>query len=110
MEPWDEDHNRVTESPQRQNFAAMTKARLLLGSKHDLSLRLGSSQLEILGGVVNPRKPHRVQPPVNGSDFINGSVEENFIGNPLAITDWIKLQRNETALMGTHYLNPRPHP
>ena len=105
MEPWDEDHNRVTESPQRQNFATMAKARLLLGSKHDLSLRLGSSQLEILGGVVNPRKPHRVQPPVNGSDFINGSVEESFIGNPLAITDWIKLQRNETALMGTHYLS-----
>ncbi|MEM7646229.1 MAG: TonB-dependent receptor plug domain-containing protein, partial [Pseudomonadota bacterium] len=104
-ETWDEDQNNVSESPQRQNFSLMTKARFLLGDKNDISLRLGFAELEILGGFSDPTRPDRVRPlAAQESDFVDGNVEKKFIGDPIQITDWIDIDRREAALSWTSYL------
>ena len=84
----------------------MAKTRFLVGDKTDLSLRVGVSDLEILGGYWDPTKPNQVRPlAAQESDFVNGNVEEPFIGDPQAITDWVQINRREAALTGTHYLS-----
>lgn len=104
-ETWDVDENRVSEMPQRENFSGLAKTRILLNSKNDISLRYGYSELEILGGFVDPVRPRSVRTVAAGeSDFVNRSVEELFIGSPDQITDWIELTRNEAAWNSTHYI------
>ncbi|MEM7647493.1 MAG: TonB-dependent receptor plug domain-containing protein, partial [Pseudomonadota bacterium] len=94
-ETWDEDNNSVSESPQRENFSGMAKTRFFLGKKNDFTARVGYSQLEVLGGFSDPTKPSDVRAvAAREADFVNGSVEDKFIGDPEQITDWIKLQRN----------------
>ncbi len=105
-ETWDEDNNLIAESPQRENQSAMAKARYLLGSKSDFTARVGYSTLNILGGYWDPTKPSRVRPlAAREIDFQNSSVEDRFIGDPAQITDWIRLERQESALTGTHYIS-----
>lgn len=107
-ETWDVDKNNVSEMPQRQNYSAMAKTRFLLGSSNDFSVRIGRSELEILGGYFRPTKPNRVRPvAAEEADFVDGSVEKPFIGDPLRITDWIDIDRTEAAITGTHYLNQK---
>ncbi len=107
-ETWDEDQNNVSEMPQRQNNSAFLKTRFFLGSKNDFSLRLGHSELEILGGFWKPTRPKEVRKlGVHQFDFIDGRVDKKFIGSPSTITDWIHIKRNEMATTGTHYLNDR---
>ncbi len=102
-ETWDEDENLVAELPQREGKSFIAKGRAILSDKTDVSLRLGYSDLEILGGFVNPSKPTRVRPVAAGqSDFVDGDVQKRYIGDPFKITDWINLERVETALTGTH--------
>ncbi len=106
QETWDEDENGVTESPERRNFSALFKSRYLPNKKNDLSLRLGISNLRVLGGATNPKKPNSIRPtPAGQSDFNNGSVEEKFTGAPSKITDWISLKRYEGAIHWTNYLS-----
>jgi len=106
LETWDSDQNNVAEAPQRQNFSILSKSRLLLGDKNDISFRLNYSQLEILGGPADPTRPRVIAPlEAQELDFTNGSVENEFIGDPLQITDWVATSRREFALGGTHYLN-----
>ena len=108
VEAWDVDKNNVSESPQRQNYSLLMKSRFLLGKKNDFSIRLGESHLEILGGYWDPTKPNQVRPlAAQESDFEDGSVEKKFIGDPIQITDWIKNDRTEAALTGTHYLSSK---
>lgn len=104
-EAWDADQNNVSEMPQRQNSSGMLKGRLLLGGKNDLTLRLGFANLEILGGHVPPVRPNQVRPlPAQQTDFIKGSVQEKYTGDPLRIMDFIDIERQEAAATGTHYL------
>lgn len=104
-EPWDVDKNNVSEFPKRENYSVMSKARFLLGKKNDFTVRVGKSYLEILGGFQNPTKPSQVRPlAAQESDFINGNVENDFIGDPKRITDWVELDRTESVVTGTHYL------
>jgi len=104
---WDVDHNNVSEFPERDNFNLMGKTRFLLGSKNDFSLRIGHSNLSILGGAVNARRPTQIRPigGANESDFIDGNVEKEFIGDPAKITDWVDVKRTEATAKGTHYLS-----
>ncbi|MCB0408322.1 MAG: TonB-dependent receptor, partial [Bdellovibrionales bacterium] len=75
-------------------------------NKNDFSIRAGASQLTILGGAVNPSKPPQVRPiPAQETDFIDGNVENKFIGDPLKVTDWISLKRYEGAVHWTSYLS-----
>ncbi len=103
---WDEDDNGIAESPERSNYSGLIKARYLLNAKNDLSLRLGVSQLNILGGPINAQKPTQVRPiPAQETDFIDGNIENKFIGDPLRVTDWISLNRYEGAIHWTSYLS-----
>jgi len=105
-EAWDVDQNNVAEMPQRQNSSGMLKGRVLLGNRNDITLRLGFANLEILGGHVPPVRPNQVRPtPAQETDFINGSVQEKFIGDPLRIMDFVDIERQEAAATGTHYLD-----
>ena len=104
-EPWDVDKNKISEFPLRQNYSLLSKTRLLDGSKNDWGARFSLSQLEILGGHWKPSKPHRVRPqPAQEDDFEDGNVERTYLGDPAKITDWVKINRAEAALTGTHYL------
>ena len=105
QESWDEDKNNVAESPQRDNISGLLKFRYLPNSKNDFMVRFGASDLTILGGPTHATKPNQVRPiPALESDFINGSVEEKYIGDPFKITDWVNLTRQETAFHWTHFL------
>lgn len=105
-ENWDEDDNNIAELPERENYSAMIKSRLLMGQKNDLSLRLAHSQLTILGGAVNPVKPTDVRATAaSQADFENGSTEGKYNGDPSKITDWISTNRTEAALTWYHFLN-----
>ncbi len=105
-EAWDVDQNNVSEFPERENYSLMGKTRFLLGKKNDFSIRVGTSNLEILGGYWDPTKPTEVRPlSAQASDFVNGSVEQDFIGDPLQITDWVEIDRTEAALTASHYLS-----
>lgn len=107
LETWDEDQNGVAEAPHRQTYSVMGKTRFSLGRKNDFSLRMNLSALELLGGPANPLRPTRVRRlRADGDDFVDGNVEKEFIGDPFRITDWVKTQRSETALSGTHFLRP----
>ncbi len=104
---WDENDNNVSEMPQRENTNIMAKGRWLK-DKFDVSLRLGYADTEILGGYVNPTKPDTVRALSAGeSDFVNGNVNEDYIGDPAKITDWISLERKEVALNALYYLNDK---
>lgn len=106
-EAWDTDQNGVTESPQRENYSALLKGRILPNAANDLTLRLGISELEILGGPMRPKKPSVVRdPPAQESDFEDGRVDRKFIGDPFRITDWVSLKRYESAAQWVHYLSP----
>lgn len=103
-ETWDEDENKVAELPQREGKSFLAKGRWQNSTGGDVSLRVGYSDLEILGGFHNPTKPSQVRPTAAGeSDFVNGDVERPFIGDPAKITDWVNLERIETALTGSQY-------
>ncbi|MCR9203352.1 MAG: TonB-dependent receptor [Halobacteriovoraceae bacterium] len=103
-ETWDEDENKVAELPQREGKSFLAKGRWQNSTGGDVSLRVGYSDLEILGGFHNPTKPSRVRPTAAGeSDFVNGDVERPFIGDPAKITDWVNLERIETAFTGSQY-------
>ncbi len=105
---WDEDENGVAESPERDNISGLFKARYLPNAKNDLRFRLGVSDLTILGGPENPRKPDGVREiSALETDFVDGNVEKDFIGDPLKITDWISLQRYEAAAHWTHFLSQK---
>ncbi len=106
-ETWDADQNGVSESPQRENFSVLVKGRILPNAKNDFTLRLGASQLEILGGPSRPIKPKVVRPiPAGESDFEDGRVDRRYIGDPFKITDWVSLKRYEGAAQWVHYLSP----
>lgn len=106
QESWDEDKNKVAESPQRENFNGLVKFRFLPNKKNDLSLRLGVSELNILGGPINPVKPTELSSTrAQASDFVNQDVNNEYIGDPLNITDWTQLKRYEAALNWKHHLN-----
>ena len=106
QEAWDEDHNRVAESPQRQQYNAMAKLSLRPSAQHELHLRLGATQLEILGGPVGAQKPQGVRPiPAQQDDFSDGRVDRPYIGEPLRITDWVQLKRFETALHWSYFID-----
>jgi outer membrane cobalamin receptor len=106
QETWDEDGNGVAESPQRENFNGLVKLRFVPNKKNDFNFRVGVSQLEILGGPVNPVRPkERPDPQVNSADFLNQDVNQQYIGDPLRITDWVSLKRYESALSWKHLLN-----
>ena len=107
-ESWDVDNNNVLEFPERENYSIMSKARFSLGKKNDFTLRVGKSYLEILGGSVDSKRPTKVTPlRAKDSDFVDGNVEKDFIGDPHRITDWIEIDRTEGAATGTHYLSNR---
>lgn len=103
-ETWDEDQNKVAELPQRVGKSMLAKARLLLGEKLDVNLRLGYADIEILGGFHNPKRPTRVRPlAASQSDFNGGDTFGAYIGDPAKITDWVNLDRLESALsVSTH--------
>lgn len=106
MKPWDADENNVAESPRRENYSGLLKARFLPNAKNDVSVRLSYADLEILGGPANPKKPDRVRPvPAQETDFEDGSVDKKYIGDPFKITDWVSLNRLESAVHWTHYLS-----
>ncbi len=106
QESWDEDNNKVAESPQRENFNGLIKFRYLPNKKNDLSLRFGISELEILGGAINPKRPlNRPDPQVSSTDFLNQDVNQQYIGDPLKITDWVNLKRYESAFNWKHHIN-----
>lgn len=107
QEPWDEDHNHIAESPERETWSGMLKARARMGDKNDLRLRYSHAQLEILGGTTEGFVPGDLpsQEAVPG-DFENGDVRNRFTGHPEKITDYIKLKRHETSVDWTHYLSP----
>lgn len=105
---WDQDHNTVAEMPQRQNFSGLIKSRLLIGTKNEISMRMSLSELDILGGPAHPKKPTQIHPTAaTSSDFESGSVEESYLGDPLQITDWVHLDRTESAITGTHYISDK---
>lgn len=106
QEAWDEDENHVAESPDRQNSSAILKYRVLPDDRTDIKLRLGYSDLTILGGHVDAKKPSQVrETPAQETDFEDGNVERKFTGNPEQITDWISLKRYEAAAHLTKYLD-----
>jgi len=107
QEPWDEDNNNVAESPNRDAYSLFSKAKISLDSKNELTLRGSLSELEILGGSVDSSRPRQVRPAAAlPNDFdVSGDVESNFIGNPLAITDWISLKRHEGQLIWRSFLS-----
>ena len=103
---WDEDKNGIAESPERANYSGMAKVRSLLNHQNDLSFRFGVANLNILGGPANPQKPFEVRKiPAQETDFIDGSVENTFIGDPFKVTDWVSLKRYEGAIHWTKYLS-----
>ncbi len=105
-ETWDEDNNNVAELPQREGMSLLAKGRWLFSEKDDLSVRIGHSELEILGGFRNPSRPTQVRPVAAGqSDFVDGSVEKPFIGDPFKITDWVSLKRTEVSANHTRLIN-----
>jgi len=104
-ETWDEDENKVSELPQREGKSLLAKGRLLLGQTLDLSLRIGYADIEILGGFHNPVRPTRVRPvAASQSDFREGDVNKPYVGDPARITDWVSLDRLESALSASSYL------
>lgn len=106
QEAWDEDGNGIAESPNRENFNGLMKLRFLPNKNNDLSLRLGVSQLEILGGPVNAVRPlSRPDPKVATTDFLNQDVNQQYIGDTSKVTDWITLKRYEAAFNWKHLLN-----
>ncbi|MEC7275417.1 MAG: TonB-dependent receptor [Bdellovibrionota bacterium] len=105
-ETWDEDSNNIAELPQREGKSFIAKSRWTPNRSHDLSLRVGYSDLEILGGYRNPTKPTRVRPIAAGeADFVDGSVHNQFIGDPEKVTDWVDLARTEVALTHLYYID-----
>jgi len=105
---WDEDNNNVSELPQREAKSALMKLRMLPSAKLDLSLRLGYSELEILGGFHDPQKPNTVRAIEAGeADFEGGDVERKYTGPPEKITDWIEVKRTEATFVGTYFVNSK---
>lgn len=100
-ETWDVDQNNISESPQRENFSVFTKGRALIGDKHDINVRLGYSQLEILGGYWKPKKPDDIRPTAaSETSFEDGSVEKKYLGDNDTVTDWIDINRREIGVNG----------
>jgi outer membrane receptor for ferrienterochelin and colicins len=109
-ETWDVDSNNIAESPQRQNSSVLLKTRNLVGNKHDISTRFSYATLEILGGYWRPSRPSQVrESPAGQNDFEGGEgdVDADYIGDPAKVTDWINLERYETAATGTYHMSER---
>lgn len=103
---WDGDENGIAESPERNIYSGIIKTRFLPNDNNDISLRLGISDLTVLGGASNPTKPSQMREiPAQETDFEDGNVESRFIGDPIKVTDWISLKRYEGAVHWTKYLS-----
>lgn len=103
-ETWDEDNNNLAELPQREGKSFMAKGKYQNGPS-TYTLRFGYADLEILGGFHDPQKPTRVRPvAASESDFIDGDVNNKFIGDPSRVTDWVELDRVETAFTMDRYI------
>jgi outer membrane receptor for ferrienterochelin and colicins len=105
---WDEDKNNISELPERENIGLMLKGRLQRAGKIDTSIRVSHTQLEILGGYSPPTKPSSVRSIPAAENSFNGErgdVDSQYVGDPLAITDWILMKRSEIAVNTTFYVN-----
>lgn len=103
-EMWDADRNEVSESPERDSQSLMFKWRWIPTDQTDLTVRLGYSNLEILGGPIGAVRPTQVRPvPAQESDFEGGKVSGRYIGDRSRITDWVRFNRLESALHLSHF-------
>lgn len=97
QQSWDEDHNNIAESPERENISLMAKTKWLLNRKNELTLRGAFSDVNIIGGAHDGSRPNQVRSsPAAPNDFEErGNIESTYIGDPLKITDWVSLKRYE---------------
>lgn len=107
QQSWDEDSNNIAESPERENTSLMAKAKWLANDKNEFTFRGAFSDVNIIGGAHNGKRPSRVRPnPASPSDFSEtGNVESTYIGDPLKITDWVSLKRYELQSIWKRHLS-----
>lgn len=106
LENWDIDHNGVGESPYRTTQGLSLKFAEKIGASSALSLRHSEADLLIIGGNIDHYRPlayTRIQ--AQPSDFVDNDVTRQFIGDRQRISDLIKLDRKETAVLFSHDLN-----
>ena len=102
---WDTDNNNVSENPQRSHYNLLFKSRLRPRNHSDLTFRVGHAHLKILGGATNPSKPNTVSSSAaQETDFVGARVDNKYMGDPHKITDWVEIDRYESALNLTHHL------
>lgn len=103
---WDEDSNNVAEAPERTNYSVFLKSRYILNKNNDLSLRVGFSELDILGGTTRGYKPSQLlATEADENSFIDGDIRKPFVDTDDKITDYINLKRYEIASHWTHYIS-----
>ena len=107
QQSWDEDSNNIAESPERENISLMSKAKWLVNDKNELTFRGAFSDVNIIGGAHNGKKPTEVRAtPASPSDFSEtGNVESTYIGDPFRITDWVSLRRYELQSIWKRHLS-----
>lgn len=93
---WDTDNNGVVEAPFRSRTSFFAKQTTNFTSSLQWSLRLGHSELEIIGGNSQKWRPSGVAPTqADEFDFVDGDVRKPFIGSVSEITDYLKISRQE---------------
>lgn len=93
---WDTDKNGISEFPQKNNYSAFLKSSYRINSKNDLNIRLSKSNLEFLGGNTVGYKASSIRPaPATQTDFLNGDVNNAFLGSVDKISDFVKIDRLE---------------
>ena len=106
--PWDANGTGMSQSPYMLDEGAMARVNGWAGANNQLAwnLRLSHSYNEVFGAsTTTNHQGATIGPPDSLATqmFVGGNVNNQFIGNPIDILEWIQTKRDEGA--GTLTLN-----
>lgn len=96
QQEWDTDNNNFAESPWKQRYSLFAKQTINLTDKIQWATRLSYVNMEIVGG--NTRQ-YKLRGPITSqasdTDFVDGDVRKDFIGDIKGISEYIGVDRTE---------------
>ena len=100
--PWDASGTGMSQSPYMRDESALIRLNGLMGADEDLSwnLRWSHSYNEVFGAsTTTDHQGATIGPPdsLPSQMFVGGNVNNQFIGNPIDIIEWIQTTRDEGA-------------
>lgn len=100
--PWDANGTGMSQSPYMRDESALIRLNGLMGTDEDWSwnLRWSHSYNEVFGAsTTTDHQGATIGPPdsLPSQMFVGGNVNNQFIGNPIDIIEWIQTTRDEGA-------------